>query len=261
VVFLRETVQEQTKNNTSDKVCTSIIADLRDGFRLIWNDPFLRYNCFVTNPMGYAAAYGAICISGGWALSICGFSQATASLMGIVQPTFIVVGSLSCSVMIREIGPYYTNFIGLGLSTLGVTLVGFGAFDRTQAPLLYWIGNGGLAGLGMGISTPCLSVFLSPRVATHDQGKLFALLSVFGTAGAMVGTLIWSNLLFQNDGRDPDAQLARAWFVAGALNMVTNLGGILLYCVYIVPEQRLLARAPHTQASLLNCEAVNSAGS
>lgn len=260
-VFLRETVSEHTKNSTSDKVCAAIYADMRDAFRIVWNDPFIRLNAFITNPMGYMAAYGAVTMSGGWALSICGYSQATASLMGVVQPSFIVIGSLSCAFMIPVIGPYYTNFIGLALSGLGAVIVGLGAFFKDWAPLLYWIGYGGVLGLGMGVSTPCLGTILSPRVAFQNQGKLFALTGVFATGGAMFGTFVWSNFLFQNDGRDTDLQLATAWFVSGALYAVTFFGGILLYVVYIVPEQRLAAAAPHTQEGLLNAEAATSSAS
>merc|ERR1719446_1153699 len=109
----------------------------------------------------------------GWAISICGYTQAISSVMGIVQPIALICGSLFGAVIVPAIGPHIAGCAGLSLVIAGYFVTGAGAFFRGTAPTLFWCGTGILAGFGQGIVVPCFMGVWSSRIADADQGKLF----------------------------------------------------------------------------------------
>jgi MFS family permease len=214
------------------------ISDIGAAFRVVWRDPYLRYTLIPSHVLGGAGAMGTMSMAGGWGMSICGYSQEMSSVMGIVQPGMILVGSLSSAAFVTAMGPYLTGIFGSFLVAMGLFATSLGAFFRSQAPLFWWLGFGILSGFGQGIIVPCINGIASSRVGTaSEQGKLFAVSTLSSGAGTGIGLYTFSNLLFTNGSDDSSLELASGWLVGAALMVVTLIINLLAYVAFILPER------------------------
>lgn len=239
-------VRDSSQNiSVASNQCFKVFGDSFEAMRLVWEEPFLRFFILVGTVVSYVSIYGAIAICGAWGISICKYNQAIASLMGVVQPAFIIIGSLSSAALVRTLGPYFAWVIGLLLTASGLVVTGAGAFLPEQAPMLWWAGFGGMMGFGMGVTGPCGNGFMSPRVADDDQGKLFSMVYLFAAFGNVIGTYFFSNYLLKNDSQsDTSWQLACAWFIAAAMQIFVLAVFVVIYIRYIVSKRHAQSRAP-----------------
>mmetsp|Transcript_125452 Transcript_125452/g.366430 ORF Transcript_125452/g.366430 Transcript_125452/m.366430 type:complete len:513 (-) Transcript_125452:42-1580(-) len=214
------------------------VRELGAALRLLRHDRFL---CWVAllSVLGNGVVYGAISLSGAWAILVCGYSQAVASLAGIVQPAFIIVGSAMFMPMARAIGKHYSNFVGQVLLLVGLLMTGLGGFSPSLAArVLFWLGWGVAVGLGLGIITPAVAAIMSPRVADADQGKLFAGVTFFAFIGIASSTYFFTNVLLSGgDEAGAAARLTQGFFISGAGQAMLLLCWIVLYMAYIMPSR------------------------
>jgi hypothetical protein len=168
--------------------------------------------------------------------------------MGIVQPGMIILGSFLSSFVIRALGPIYAASIGLSFTASGLAIAGLGAYAHNLAPFLWWGGHGVVAGLGQGLTMPCLCGIWSRRVGPSDQGKLFAISSLTMGIGSSLGTFVFSNFLFNNGASDSPTKLARGWMIGSMLHIVVLVLNVLAYRSHVLPgrfrPRRALASIP-----------------
>lgn len=213
------------------------LGDVAIAMRMIWRDPYLRYTLLPSHFLNGAAAMGCMSMAGGWGISICKYPQEISSVMGIVQPSMILVGSLASSAMVVRWGPWAAGAVGGCAITWGFIITGLGAFFPSSAGVLWWIGFGGVAGFGQGICTPCINGISSTRLPSADQGKLFSISYLAAGLGGAIGLYIFSNYLFANGSENTQLEIASGWFVGAALMGVTLCINLLAYSAYILPEQ------------------------
>lgn len=217
--------------------CRKLRRDLCIAFRLIGRDPVLRIGCCLSGS-AFGFSYGAIGLSGGWAILFCGYSQAIASLSGMLQPAFIIVGSALAGKLSRSIGMWNTMFVGSFFVIAGFTLVGLGGIFPDYRRVLYWLGWGAVTGTGFGIVNVATASVMSARVRDEDLGKTFSALGLVGGSGMAIGVFVFSNILINPN--DPDhvvQQMFRGWFIAAAGIALVTLGWAYVYRRYVASAQ------------------------
>lgn len=212
-------------------------------FGIVWQDPYVRNTLLIGSLLANVAICGCMSMHSGWAISICGYTQAVSSVMGIVQPMALICGSLVGALIVPATGPHGAGCAGLSLVIVGYFVTGAGAFFRGTAPTLFWCGTGILAGFGQGIVVPCFMGVWSSRIANADQGKLFAVNCVVTGIGSGTGSFVFSNFFFANGPTDTGLRLALGWWFASALLLFVVALAVQSYFMYIVPEQRLLDKS------------------
>jgi MFS family permease len=219
-------------------------TDVRRAFSMVWSDPVLRHSLVLGGLASSVSTFGCMSISSAWAISICGYNQAYASIMGMIKPAFIVLGSLISTVVVPIFGPYATGLTGLLMNSVGLAMTGIGAYHQELAPDVWWWGSGVLAGFGGGIGIPVFQGIWSTRVPQEDQGKMFAVMSlVFGVSSAF-GTYAFTNLLFTNNLEGSRHKLAAPWIVGGFLQLLAFLANLMLCLSPTLRYSKSLATEP-----------------
>lgn len=213
----------------------SCSAEFTSAWKLVWRDPVLRY-IFVISFLANAAILGGAAMNTGWAMAVCGHSQAVASLTGIVQPGSMVLGSIASSYLLPKAGATGASCIAILIFGLTYVYIGLGAFYREAARIFFWSGML-LIGFGMGISAPAFFSMISPRVSTKDQGKLMSI-SVFGVLiGTATGVYGFTNYAFDSTSPNPWS-LAGGWFIASGIMGVVLVLNCMVFFLYLAPETR-----------------------
>lgn len=198
-------------------------------FEIVWADPVLRHSLVFGGLLSSISTFGCMSISSPWAISICGYNQAYASIMGMVKPIFIILGSLTSTVVTPIFGTYITGLSGLLMTSVGLAMAGFGAFYQEMAADLWWWGAGVLAGFGAGVGVPIFQGLWSTRVTPADQGKLFAVMQVVFGFSSTFGTYTFTNILFTNHSEATSLKLATPWMIGAFLQFSAFLVNLTLY--------------------------------
>lgn len=146
-----------------------------------------------------------------------GYSQAEASLMGVVLPAIMAVGNGLAGRCVRTFGMFGTFGLSLFLNVFGLLFTGLCLPFADYQHLLFWSGQT-LFCLGSGLRGPVTQVILSVRVGLDKQGMLFSLMHLVQILGAMLGLPIFVKRLFNTDWTG--WQAGTAYFVAAALTFV-----------------------------------------
>lgn len=204
-------------------------------YRLVARDDFLPCSLALTF-LGNLAMTGAINITGGYAISVVGLTQAVASLAGVFQPAAMVCGSSVSTWLYTHYGPFPTYFVGLSFVVLGYVITGLAASFHSAAESLFWAGWVAV-GLGWGMAMPSHSAFNSQRVPDkNDHGKLFAAVNFVAAVGATIGSIIWTNYVFRRD-------LVETWmggagyFLSAIVTLGVAIGYAVLWLTVIRPEE------------------------
>lgn len=205
-------------------------------FNIVWQDTFLRRS-FVLDFFRTMALIGALHITGSYAISVIGLTQAVASLAGVVGPASRIVGSVWASWFLKKFGPWPTFFIGEALVPLGQIAVGAAAHLPASAAYLYWTGWL-LQGFGAGMATSSHLAIVSVRVPDENEhGKLFSAFSFMGTIASMVGMLVWTNVLFTRKSME-EGRAGSPYFISAAMQFLAELGYVALWATLIRHERR-----------------------
>lgn len=143
-----------------------------------------------------------------------GYSQATASLLGVVLPAFLAAGNGLAGKFVRVLGAFRTLALSLVLNTIGLILTGLCLPFKEYQHVLFWSGQV-LYCLGAGMRGPVTQAILSVRVDLEKQGMLFSLMHFVQIIGTMLGLAIFVKNLFNTDWTGWKA--GTAYFVAAAL--------------------------------------------
>ena len=153
-----------------------------------------------------AAYYAGFSILSSWGISQLGFSQATLSLVVLVQYAGLALGALAASLVGGAIA------VAGGLVATGLA--------APRAPLLVWA-LPPIAGLGLGAASTAASTKVGISVESEDQGQAQAVLLLLGYVGAALGCLLGPRLYA------PEASVLRAslpFLVGAGVAVATALG-------------------------------------
>eukprot|EP00404_Azadinium_spinosum_P017826 CAMPEP_0180496240 /NCGR_PEP_ID=MMETSP1036_2-20121128/42176_1 /TAXON_ID=632150 /ORGANISM="Azadinium spinosum, Strain 3D9" /LENGTH=519 /DNA_ID=CAMNT_0022504753 /DNA_START=66 /DNA_END=1622 /DNA_ORIENTATION=- len=128
-------------------------------------------------------------------MRVVGFSQATVSLGGIIQPACTLLGSLVCShLMAKNVNIYVLYYFSCFQGAVGMFVLSLcGAFPR-QGAWLFWLGLC-IAGTAGGVSVPALSVACVTRMDPRYFGGLFAIQGFFAGFGGILGGYLSTNVI------------------------------------------------------------------
>jgi hypothetical protein len=121
------------------------------------------------------------------------FSQANATLPGIVKKIAQTVASVLATCLLTRTGQWAGAILGLNISAVGLVVYGIGS--------LCCLGQGGaylgsiLLSFGIGLTTPALLISTSWRVGPRDQAKVQASLTLIGSVGISAGVIFHSRVL------------------------------------------------------------------
>lgn len=189
----------------------------------VWKDKFvLSLLCIIA--LVFIAIFGGVSITFGFSMTVLGYGQATASLVGIVNPAMEVVGFFVASRVMGRWGPSLVICIGLAMLCIGFVLGFLVVVFADLAEILFWFG-GVLRGFSAGFAIPAMPVLLSVRVRSTMQGTLLSFSVVMQAIGSVVGSVVWSSVLWNNTSQGVRAGipwlasafmsgLALLWFLA-----------------------------------------------
>jgi MFS family permease len=169
--------------------------DLVVSISQIKRDKFTFYACIPMFLSTFAVS-GVIAVTGSWAIGICGFSQAVASLAGVLQPACISLSSMTISFSLRKCGAYNTCIFSSLVVAVGMVMCGLGGFAPELAGGLFWCGWA-TVGFGLGQLGPSFQALLSLRVPAEFQGRLAAVQALLGVLASASGSFFGSNVLFK----------------------------------------------------------------
>jgi len=231
----------QVKGREGKSLVRQAVSEAMMAFKLVWQDMFLRCSLGLTF-LANVAATGAINITGGYAISVIGLTQAVASLAGVFQPAAIVCGSSASTWLLTHFGPYVAYFLGMLLVVIGLLITGLGAVFDTAAEGLFWTGWV-VVGLGWGMAAPSHSAFNSVRIPDkNDHGKLFAAVSFVSAIGSTIGSLIWTNYIFSFNAVET-WRGGLGYFVSAVVVALVLAGYFGLWFAIIRPERQERADA------------------
>jgi hypothetical protein len=157
-----------------------------------------------------------------------GYSQASASVMGMVSPPLGGIGAFLGARLVKGLGLLWTFTIALVLQLAGFGLVGLCMpFLSSAGGLLFWSGTA-LNALSGGMVHTVSNAILSIRVEEDEQGMLFSFAHLLEKIGGIIGVQILMKRMFNS--KDVGWMGGRTFFVAAGLTAVSlvSLGLIAL---------------------------------
>jgi MFS family permease len=209
-----DALERDSEGATTSVACGSA---LKRGGLLILRDRFLSF--FLLSTIIFNVAfYGAISTVSPFLIGVIGYSQATASLIGVFMPIASILGYVvSGFFLVPRLGNQGTNAGGKILVAVGLVLVGY--CDVTARPkVFFWLGWETIA-IGLGLVMPSQDAIISMRVGKHDQGKVVSLAIIAVSIGVIIGAAVWSSCLYNSRAKSLEA--GRPFFWSAAVSLVS----------------------------------------
>eukprot|EP00929_Paragymnodinium_shiwhaense_P089029 TRINITY_DN49293_c0_g1_i2.p1 TRINITY_DN49293_c0_g1~~TRINITY_DN49293_c0_g1_i2.p1 ORF type:complete len:385 (-),score=45.23 TRINITY_DN49293_c0_g1_i2:112-1266(-) len=145
------------------------------------------------------------------------YSQAAASMFGIVSPAAYALGTGISAVAVRKIGAYRTLGVATACHILGLLLLAFCLLTGGLAQVTFWMGTI-IVSASFGMDAPVVHTIASIHVDEDIQGRLFSLIQVVDVAAAALGIQLFMKKLYDAEWRG--MQAGTAFFVSAAVKLL-----------------------------------------
>mmetsp|Transcript_83627 Transcript_83627/g.169694 ORF Transcript_83627/g.169694 Transcript_83627/m.169694 type:complete len:535 (-) Transcript_83627:54-1658(-) len=220
-------------------VCRTMVNMFANPIRLILSDTWLTM-MLAFGFIDSMVASSIMSILSSFGMRVVGFSQATVSLGGIIQPACTLLGSLVCShLMAKNVNIYVLYYFSCFQGAVGMFILSLcGAFPR-QGAWLFWLGLC-IAGSAGGVSTPALSVACVTRMDPRYFGGLFAIQGFFAGFGGILGGYLSTNVITPHTSPHGWSSATVIW--GGAAISVTSAAiKVIVHVFKILPDEQRAA--------------------
>jgi len=234
--ILTETLPAKLSDQVAKSSCQVIVQGIQS-YRLVLEDPFLRWLIPISATAMTFFAEGLMSALSSWLIAHLGFSQVKSSLLGtLVNPVCIMIGAGLASPMIRRWGAIPVYQFGMILMSTAMGILGLCStnvpsvlFEQILWPV-YAIGV-----VGLGLWNIAYLTTMSVRLPAHAQASANTCsLLILNISGLFIAPL-FTRKLFKP--AEKGWELGRIWFALSLAGFVASvLIGILSCIVPLHPQ-------------------------